>query len=203
MVGLPVGRIEDLPDQPDRDLVSAARQLEAVAETQPGLGEDRGRGDDLARSREPSSGDQVVADPARVAVIAHERDRAETPNVRGRPRKPDRSPGAGRRGDGSADRPLVGRRVGQLHADRAGLDPVELPLDAQQRQVHPDRERHCRDADDQCAEGHRGPHGMSHAGRDTEPGRDAERQAESQPAQATPVAATGRCRAAGDGPDRR
>ena len=160
---------------------------------QAGLGEDGGRGDGLARSREPPSGDQLVADPARVAVIADERDRAEPSD--GRPssrRAPTRSTGPGLRGDRrrSIAAPLAD---GSRSSTRTGLAPARSSwsIDPQQREVHAEREGHGGDADDQRTKGHRGAHRVSEPGGDTEARGDADGKPESEPAQATPVAVDG------------
>jgi hypothetical protein len=69
--------VEDLTDEPDADRSPAARDVDRVAEMQPGLREHGSRSDGFTGSGEPLPGDQLVADPAGITVIADERDRGE------------------------------------------------------------------------------------------------------------------------------
>ena len=175
-----------------------------VAEMQAGLREDGGRGDDLAGSREPSPGDQLVADPARVAVIADERDRGEPSDARRRlaeGRRIDRSRAA-RRSSAVSAAPLA---AGSSSSTLTGLAiaAIELVHDPQEREVHADREGHGGDADDQGTEGHRGPDRMGDARprRRGAPGTAIGSRSPSR-RRRPPSPSTGRCGPAGDRGDR-
>ena len=122
-----------------------------------------GRGDGLARSGEPPTGDQLVADPARVPVVADERDVAESTGGRSRLADGRRVPGPGLRGD----RALIGAplAVGSLQLDADGArhrrDRAGSSPSGASRSGRGEGDRG--DADEQCTKGHGG------AGRMREP----------------------------------
>ena len=198
-VGRFLGNVEDLADEGDG---ARAAEVDRVADVQPGLAEEVGRGDDLAGTCEPPAADQLEPEPARVAVVTDERDRAEARHRDLALTEGDDALGVRVRGDGLCRCFRISGSIDELGPDGTRRAAVDLRNGAHERCVDAQRERHRRDPDEQRAKGHRRADWVGEAGRDAEPGGDPRGEPQPEPPQPAAVGPPGWTRPAADRPDR-